>query len=86
MKKSLVIIILAMLIGSFAPVKGQIIYTEEDAGISLRTQSEAPMGVMVPMQGADMDQWKIAPLGNGMLLLAGLGGAYLLSKKRKKEE
>lgn len=86
MKKSLVIIILAMLIGSTAPVKGQIIYTEEDHGTNLRQTTDGTFGVMVPMQGADMDQWKIAPLGNGMLLLAGLGGAYLLSKKRKKEE
>ena len=86
MKKSIIIIIVAMLIGAFAPVKGQIIYTEEDAGINLRTQSNAPMGVMVPLQDVNYDQWKIAPLGNGALLLAGLGGAYLLGKRSKKKK
>ena len=41
---------------------------------------------MVPMQGVSVDQWKITPLGNGFLLLAGMGGAYLLSKRKKSKE
>lgn len=85
MKKSIVIIIIAMLIGCFKPVSGQIIYTEEDAGLNPRAQADGDMNVMVPMQGVSVDQWKITPLGNGFLLLAGLGGAYLLSKRKKEE-
>lgn len=86
MKKSIVIIIIAMLIGCFKPLSAQIIYTEEDAGLNPRAQSEAPMGVMVPMQGVSVDQWKITPLGNGFLLLAGMGGAYLLSKRKNSKK
>ena len=86
MKKSIIIIIVAMLFGCFKPVSGQIIYTQEDAGINPRAQMEGNMGVMVPMQDAYMDQWKITPVGNGLLLLAGMGGAYLLSKRSKKKE
>ena len=86
MKKSIVIIIIALLMGCFKPLSAQIIYTEEDAGLNPRAQSTAPMGVMVPMQDVDLDQWKTVPLGNGFLLLAGLGGAYLFSKRSKKKE
>lgn len=83
MKKSIVIIITAMLIGCFKPLSAQIIYTQEDAGLNPRAQANGNFGVMVPMQGVSVDQWKITPLGNGLLLLAGLGGAYLLSKRKK---
>ena len=86
MKKSIVIIIIAMLIGCFKPLSAQIIYTEEDAGINPRAQADGNMGVMVPMQDVYMDQWKITPLGNGFLLLAGMGGAYLLSKRSKSKK
>ena len=69
---------------SLSSVFGQIIYTDEDAGLNPRQTTQTnELGVMVPMQNVDMDQWKIAPLGSGILVLAGLGGAYLLAKRRK---
>ena len=42
-------------------------------------------GSLVPIlpQGGQED-WIFAPLDGGWLLLAGLGGAYLLGKRRKK--
>ena len=83
MKKSIVIIIIALLMGCFKPLSAQIIYTEEDAGLNPRAQSSENIGVMVPMQDVNLDQWKFVPLGNGFLLLAGLGGAYLLKKRKK---
>ena len=86
MKKSIVIIITALLIGCFKPLSAQIIYTEEDAGLNPRAQAQGDFNVMVPMQGVSVDQWKITPLGNGFLLLAGMGGAYLLSKRKKSKE
>ena len=85
MKKSIVIIITALLIGCFKPLSAQIIYTEEDAGLSPRAQAQGDFNVMVPMQGVSLDQWKITPLGNGFLLLAGMGGAYLMMRKRKEK-
>ena len=44
-------------------------------------------GELVPIlpQNLEVDWIEPAPLGEGWLLLAGLGGAYLLNKKRKKE-
>lgn len=85
MKKSIVIIITALLIGCFKPLSAQIIYTEEDAGLNPRAQAQGDFNVMVPMQGVSVDQWKITPLGNGFLLLAGMGGAYLMMRKRKEK-
>lgn len=86
MKKSIVIIIIAMLMGCFKPLSAQIIYTQEDAGLNPRAQAQGDIGVMVPMQDVYMDQWKTVPVGNGILLLAGMGGAYLLSKRSKKKK
>jgi hypothetical protein len=40
---------------------------------------------MVPVQNVDYDQWEYVPLGNGLLLMVGLGGAYLLKKKRNQK-
>ena len=58
MKKSIVIIIIAMLMGCFKPLSAQIIYTEEDAGLNPRAQAQGDFNVMVPMQGVSVDQWK----------------------------
>ncbi len=85
MKKlcSILVIILSL---NITPLFGQMILTEEDAGINPRAGSATPgFGVMVPLQNVDYDQWEYAPLGNGLLLLVGLGGAYLLKKQRSQK-
>ena len=83
MKKRYVILLTTLFL-SLSSVFGQIIYTDEDAGLNPRQTTQTnELGVMVPMQNVDMDQWKIAPLGSGVLVLAGLGGAYLLAKRKK---
>ena len=72
---------------SFTPLFGQMILTEEDAGLNPRaTAPTSTSHVMVPLQGVDFDQWEYAPLGDGLLILAGLGGAYLLAKRKRKNE
>lgn len=79
-------IILSLII---TPAFGQMILTEEDVGINPRAGSATPgFGVMVPVQNVTYDQWEYAPIGNGLWLLVGLGGAYLLKKKssQKKED
>ena len=61
----------------------QVIITDEDVNHNRAEEDAQTVGVMVPRQGLNMDQWKQAPLGNGVLLLAGLGAAYLIGKRRK---
>jgi hypothetical protein len=61
----------------------QVIITDEDVNHNRATRDAEEFGVMVPMQKFDGDQWKVAPLGNGILLLAGLGAAYLVKKRKK---
>ena len=85
--KKRTIVITALLLMFVGVSFGQIIYTDEDQGTHLRqTDESGSFGVMVPLQNVNYDQWKMmmAPMGDGLLVLIGLGGAYLL-KKRKTE-
>lgn len=82
MKKLCSILVIIILSLNITPLFGQMILTEEDAGLNPRAGSATPgFGVMVPLQNVDYDQWEYVPLGNGLLLLVGLGGAYFLKKK-----
>lgn len=83
--KKRTIIIATIILMAIQTAMGQIIYTPEDHGTNLREGGN--FGVMVPLQNTNTDQWKIqyVPVGNGLLLLVGLGGAYLLQKKKRKE-
>lgn len=85
MKKHCCLIVIALCL-SFTPLFGQMILTEEDAGLNPRSgSSKAPGYVMVPAQNVNYDQWEYAPLGNCLWLLSGLGGAYLIQKKRRQK-
>ena len=83
MKKRL-IAIMAVLFLTVGSALAQVIITDEDVNHNRATRDAEEFGVMVPMQKFDGDQWKVAPLGNGILLLAGLSAAYLM-RKRKEE-
>lgn len=86
MKRRSIIFITIMLL-AVRSMFGQIIYTDEDiAGLNPRLAgTQQDFNVMVPMQNTNLDQFKdgISPLGDGLLLLIGLGGGYLLRKKYK---
>ena len=87
MKKRIIVIatLLLMFVGASF---GQIIYTDEDQGTHLRAStSTGDLGVMVPLQNVNYDQWKLmmVPLGDGLLVMIGLGGAYLLRKRKRRE-
>lgn len=86
MKKRIIAIITLMFL-AIPPLIGQIIYTDEDVGNHPRaTGTASDFNIVVPMQNLSLDQWEqeLVPLGNGLLLLAGLGTAYLLKKKKDK--
>jgi hypothetical protein len=84
--KKICYILLVILNLSVTPLLGQMILTEEDVGINPRAAKSYPDNwVMVPVQNVTYDQWNYAPLSDGLLLLVGLGGAYLLKKKRSQK-
>lgn len=85
MKKHCCLIIITLCL-SFTPLFGQMILTEEDVGLNTRTgSSSSGLNVMVPVQNVTYDQYQFAPLGNCLWLLAGMGGAYLIQKKRRQK-
>ena len=52
-----------------------------------RIKGDLPTGGFVIPDVPDHDTtWDYTPIGDGLWLLGALGGAYLLSKRRKKEE
>ena len=62
----------------------QVFILSEDEYInSERLPTPNGMVPVVP-QGGNLD-WILAPVGNGVWLLLGLGGAYLFGKRRKQE-
>ena len=90
--KKRIMSVMAILALMFAPViqpksHAQIlIMDEEEEEDSERTDVDE-QGLelpMVPELGITIDQY--APLGGEILVLGCLGGAYLLGKRRKKEE
>lgn len=65
-------------------VMSQIFLTQEDMENSLRAQAPEEFVIPVPYEGGDLDQY--LPLGDGLLLLVGLGSCYLLKKRRKESQ
>ena len=82
MKKKL-ITLMTVLFVAVGSVFSQVIITDEDVNHNRLERDPAEFGVMVPGENMDIDQYKWAPLDGGMLLLAGLGAAYLLKKKKQ---
>ena len=75
MKKLIMTIAIATMMA--APAMAQI----ED--LNNRADGASSLGVMVPEQNVTYDQY--VPVGEGILLLAGLAGAYLVGKRKKEE-
>ena len=82
MKKKLIAIVAALLM-TVGSAFSQVILTEEDVNHNRQQQDVQEFGVMIAGQGLAMDQYKYTPLGSGVLLLAGLGAAYLVRKRNK---
>lgn len=61
----------------------QIVIMEDDDYNSGRTKGYGPGYVPLTPQGWDDDWFPYAPMGDGLLLLAGLGCAYMARKRMK---
>ena len=81
MKKKIIAIAIATMMA--APAMAQIFIDDDQP--NNRANREEEFGVMVLSQDVEYDQWKYAPVGEGLFLLAGLAGAYLIGKRRKEE-
>ena len=74
------IVILALLLFTAGSMRAQVFIFDEEAEGNIRLGTDEFV-VPVPYQGGDLDEY--VPIGSGWLLLAGMGGAYLIGKRRK---
>ena len=77
-----IVVLMAAVMLFVGPMKAQIFIADDEFEGTLRLE-EDEFVLFVPNQGHDGDQF--APIGEGMLALTVLGGAYLLTKRKKKE-
>jgi hypothetical protein len=82
MKKLIMTIAIATLMA--VPATAQVFLDDEDLNNRENGASTIEgLGVMVPEQNVTYDQY--VPVGEGILLLAGLAGAYLVGKRKKED-
>ena len=81
--KKRIITIAALMLMAVVPAMSQVFILEDEEWNNKRSTTDG-FGVMVPEQNVTYDQY--VPAGEGILLLAGLAGAYLLGKRRKEQE
>ena len=77
--KKLIAIIAALMLAT-APAMAQVFIMDEDEYNNSRADANG-FGAMVPEQNVTYDQY--VPVGEGIVVLAGLAGAYLLGKRKK---
>ncbi len=82
MKKLIMTIAIATLMA--VPAMAQIFLDDED--LNNRAGSSEVPGAIIPEQDVTYDQFQpYVPVGEGILLLAGLAGAYLVGKRKKED-
>lgn len=81
MKKRIITIAAALMMAT-APAMAQVFIMDEDEYQGNRAAGPGP-DAMIPMQNYHNDQY--IPVGEGVFVLAGLAGAYLLGKRRKEK-
>lgn len=77
-------ILLFVVMLSFSMISWAQIFIMNDEFEGTMREGQSSSELVVPIQGQQTDQF--APLGEGVLLLGCLGGAYLLSKRKRKIE
>ena len=80
MKKLIMTIAIATMLA--VPAMAQVFLDDESVN-SDRLGSNGASFPYVPEQNVTYDQY--SPIGGGVLLLAGLAGAYLIGKRRKED-
>lgn len=89
MKRILAVMALSFFLVSPKEIRqadAQILIMDDDEYMaSSRSVTENPFAYMAPIQDGQYD-WVYAPLGDGIVPLLGLGLAYLVGRKRKKDE
>ena len=79
MKKVFVTLSLILTLGLGASAQSDAFFSYSDVETPNRTGSELGATPGLPMRNQSTDQ--TAPLGSGLLLLAGMGAAYALRRK-----
>ena len=80
MKK--IILIITLFLTLAAPMRAQVFVMEEDENQRVENVFGNGEWNNIIVHGSADDQTNWVPLGEGVMLLAALGGAYLLRKKR----
>ena len=80
MKK--IILIITLFLTLAAPMRAQVFVMEEDENQRFENVFGNGEWNNIIVHGSADDQTNWVPLGEGVMLLAALGGAYLLRKKR----
>ena len=83
MKRKKMMALMAAMLLTAGSCMAQIFITDEDQD-GRKAISQEQFTVMVPTQDAEYDQY--VPVGSSLLVLTGLGAAYLLGKRRKDAE
>ena len=83
MRKSMIMLVTMLIM--VIPVRSQVFLTQEDLESERDGQWE-DIGLIVPIHLQDFDQAEpFTPVGGGIAVLAALGGAYLLGKRKKQQ-
>ena len=80
MKK--ILLILTLLLTLASPMRAQVFVMEEEENEFRNVFGNGEWNNVIVHSSPD-DQTNYVPLGDGLLLLAALGGAYLLKKRNK---
>ena len=85
MMRKRILTVVAILTMVISPAMAQI-FMDDDAWNDNRLQTEAPnLGVMVPSQDSHDDQYPYVPIGEGLVLLVGLGLTYWFGTHKRDE-
>lgn len=74
-----------LLMASFMPMQAQVFMMEDDNDPERNVLGANGTYGNVIFHGSQNDQANFVPIGNGVLLLAALGGAYLLGNNKKEK-